>query len=166
MSKRVDFLKFNTFEALVGWLTTTKWGADAMREAMYSRNGARFYDEFVQRELAMGELPPQPTYVLVKAFGDGWIEVYGERHVRAKVIELPAMGTVGQDAMIEEWCALNLKLPYQQIDYPSSRRAIAKVKPLMGFGEYMRGIRQTEFELEFLNSIDRAGKMLRGEVKS
>lgn len=163
MSKRVEFLKFNTFEGLVGWLTTTKWGAEAIREALYSRNGERFYAEFVERELCEIELPPQPTYVLVKAFGDGWIEVYGERHVRAKVIELPARRSADADKLIEEWVGLNLKLPYQQIDYPSCKRASGYVPPLMELGEYLRAIRLREFELELVNSLTRAGKILRGE---
>lgn len=160
MSKRVDFLKFNTFEALVGWLTTTKWGANAIREALYSRNGERFYAEFVERELCLMELPARPTYVLVRAFGDGWIEVYGERHVRAKIIELPATENAAQEKLLDDWVSVNIKLPYQEIDFPSCKRAAAFVPPFLGFGEFVTGLVDRDTALAFLKGCSKIRESL------
>lgn len=145
-------LKFDSFESLTRWLVTTKWGAEVMRDALYSRNGERFYAEFVERELCLIDLPARPTYVLVRAFGDGWIEVYGERHVRAKIIELPATEIADQEKALDDWVGVNVKLPYQAIDYPSCKRAAAFVPPFLGFGEFVMGLVDRDDAMLFLEA--------------
>lgn len=135
--------EFSDLEHLTRWLVTTKWGQAVLRDALHSQQCAELVMEFAERDT---DAKPVPTYVLVKAFGDGWIEVYGERHVRANVIELPATDDPEQEKLIDDWVGLNLKLPYQRIDYPSSRRAAGHVTPLFGFGEYVRGLERRDFE--------------------
>ena len=113
---------------LVWWLRATKPGKAVLREVL----------PFLPRDLLAEVLEQnRTTYVLVKAYGDGWIEVYGPRHVRVRIIELPATENAGQERLLEEWVSVNLNVPYAEIDYPSSRRAVGFVPPWLGFGEYV-----------------------------
>lgn len=153
---RTDGYRFTDLEHLTRWLVTTKWGAEVMRDALYSANGARFYEEFVERELSVMELPARPTYVLVKAFSDGWIEVYGERHVRAKVIQLPYAESAEEEMKLEEYVELCLKLPFKEIHYPSSKRAQLQTIPYWSPSECLEIELNREFEQLVIRSLSKA----------
>lgn len=70
--------EFSDLEHLTRWLVTTKWGQGVLRDAIQSKQCSELVREAVERELETTDAKPVPTYVLVKAYGDGWIEVYGE----------------------------------------------------------------------------------------
>lgn len=155
MKARKDGYRFTDLEHLTRWLVTTKWGAAVMREALYSQNGSRFYEEFVERELSVMELPAKPTYVLVKAFSDGWIEVYGEKHVRAKVIELPHAESAEAEIRLEEYVELCLKLPFKEIHFPSSKRAQVQITPYWSPSEYLETELRREFEQLVIKALSK-----------
>lgn len=135
-----DKYRFKDLEHLTRWLVSTKWGQGVMRDAIQSQHCSELVREMVERELATSEAKPVPAYVLVRAYGDGWIEVYGPKHVRARVVELPATESAEQEKLIDDWVSLNVRLPYQQIDHPSNRRATGYVPPYLGFGEFVNGL--------------------------
>lgn len=127
MARTWDGLRFSDFESLKRWLLTTKWGAEVMRDVLASKGGARFYDEFVQRELAMlddADLPSRPAYVVVELAHDGWVQVYGERNVRARVVQRPGAteGSVRMANLVDEWIWLSLPGPFREVYYPSAIR--------------------------------------------
>ena len=138
-------LEFRDDEHLGQWLLNTRTGLTVLREAL-PYLPQNLVDEVIQRN--------RTTYVLVRAYGDGWIEVYGAKHVRAKVIGLPATECGEQERLIDEWVGLNVSLPYQQIDYPSNRRACAHVPPYLGFGEFVGGLAERGVAMAFVDGCN------------
>ena len=126
---------------LAMWLRTTRPGAAMLREVL-PYLPAELVAEVMERN--------RTTYVLVKAYGDGWIEVYAERGVRAKVVELPAPETAEQERLLEDWSNVNLSLPFRAIDYPSNKRAGGYVPPFLGFSEFVDGIVERRLNLSFI----------------
>lgn len=150
--KRVD-LRFTSFEGLTKWLIQTRFGAEVMRDVLHTRGGERFYGEFIDRELSC-----RPTYVLVKAFADGWVEVYGERHVRVNVLGLPCVETAGEEIELERWVDLSLKLPYQAVNYPSNKRASLQVTPYWSVSEFCQSESKRTLELSVIEGINACRK--------
>jgi hypothetical protein len=141
-------LEFRDDEHLAKWLLNAKAGLTVLRDVLPD------LPETLVREVLSRN---RTTYVLVRAYGDGWIEVYGEKHVRAKVIGLPATETADQERLLDEWVPLNLSLPYQQIDYPSNRRACAYVPPYLGFGEFTNGLLERGVEMGCVKGCNEIG---------
>lgn len=149
--------RFTNLEHLTRWLLTTKWGADVMREVLYSPDGSRFYEEHVAREIAV--LPdwavrPEPSYVVVELHGDGYVQVYGPRHVRARIVQRPVTNIQDRAraaSLIDEWIALNMPIPYRDIYFPSSCRASGKYERVS-----VRQLAQREADREFDMAMLRA----------
>jgi len=154
-------LRFPSYEGLTKWLVTTKWGAEVMRDALYSLGGERFYQEFVERELCLQDPPPRPTYVLVVAHGDGFIEVFGERHVRAKVVWLPVARNVAQEMLLEQWVEVEVKQPYREVYFPSSKRTSENTIPLMDFRAFVELQQELEMERTMFNAVTKMGEQAR-----
>ena len=161
MARKQDGLRFGGFEQLKDWLLTTKWGADVLREVLASKDGSRFYAEFVQRELATmpdDELPTRPTYVVVELAHDGFVKVYGERHVRAKVVQRPGASgsTVRMANLVDEWVELELPRAYRSVYYPTAVRATGTYERLT-----VRELTEREhakaFDLAVLKTLDSVG---------
>jgi hypothetical protein len=144
----IAMLEFRDDEHLEKWLLNAKAGLAVLRDVLPD------LPETLVREVLSRN---RTTYVLVRAYGDGWIEVYGEKHVRAKVIALPATETAEQERLLDDWVPLNVSLPYQQIDYPSNRRACEYVPPYLGFGEFVGGLQERGVAMAYVKGCNEIG---------
>ena len=111
---------FNSTESLTRWLLTTKWGAEVMRDVLHSPGGSRYYAEFVERELAV-----KRSRVVVELAGDGFVRVYGERHVDVRIVQRPIVtGDLKRWAnLVDEFNALSMPLPFRDVYWPNCVRA-------------------------------------------
>lgn len=148
-------LRFSSFEGLVKWLTTTKFGQDAIREAIYSPAGQKLLAELLERE--------QTTHVLVKAWGDGMVEVFAERHVRVKVVGMPATDDPKEEVLAEEWLDVSLKPCFAGVNYPSWKRGGEYVPPYWSFREFVESAWWRENGPLLLDEIKRFRELIRQE---
>ena len=120
-------LHFSGCEHLTRWLVETKWGAEVIRDVLYSRKGERFYGELIER-LPDDKLPARPTYAVVQLSADGFVEVFGPRHLRVQIVQRPlAGGNLAEAATaIDGWIWHELRWPFREVYYPSNLKGSAK----------------------------------------
>ena len=70
---------------------------------------------------------PRET-VLVLAYADGWIEVYAERHVSAKIVLVPSTGSVAGEVLAERYLDETLPYRYREVHWPGKLRAADKLR--------------------------------------
>ena len=131
------------------WLQTTRKGRQILREVL-----PYFPDDLTAEVLERN----RTTYVLVKAWGDGWIEVFGERHVRAQVVGMPATDDLESERMAEEWVDLTLKPHYGAVNYPSWKRATEYIPPYWSFKEFVESAWWRENGPKMIRGIEDACK--------
>lgn len=108
-------LNFRGEQDLLHYLTSTPRGRGVLREAVVGT------PEIIQEVLEYNKT----TYVLVKAYRDGLVEVYGPRHCRAKIAFLGRSITFpGHELAVERQLDGRLPAPYREVHYPSNKRAI------------------------------------------
>lgn len=112
----MEALTFNSEEALLAYLLTSSEGRGLLREAAYAQDW--LIKELLERHKA--------TYVLVKVYRDGLVEVYGPNHIRAKIALLGRSETF-PEYEIEREREMDDQLPerYQCYNFPKYRRAAA-----------------------------------------
>lgn len=94
--------------------------------------------------------PTQPTRatILVEVAADGFIKVYGHKHIQAKIINRPSVATSELGCQVDELIDNALPVRYREIYYPNNIRATGKVKRTKP-----SDILRISHELEILNSI-------------
>ena len=111
----MPYATFSSRKELVRWLLNNEAGQDVLRVANWVQN---------KRHQEYGEwLVPRTQYALVKAYDDGWLEVYGPRNLQVKVLTLPALNDPQMEIAQEAELDKDLPLPYAKIHYPSAKRA-------------------------------------------
>lgn len=140
-------LTFTSLEGVTKWLVTTKTGRAALRDAVYSPQGRVLLGELIERE--------QPTYVLVKAWGDGMVEVFAERHVRVHVVGMPATDDPNEEILAEGWLDVSLKPCFQSVNYPTAKRGGEYVTPYLSFRDFVESAWWRENGMKLLREIER-----------
>lgn len=105
-------------------------------------------------------IPPFRERVLIVVHGDGWIEVFAERHVDVRIQIAPHMSIPEGERLAEEYIEAALPARFRDLYFPGFLRAadLARViKP--------SDIERCTFNVELVRILERAGKILRGEDK-
>ena len=94
----------------------------------------------------------QREAVLILAHGDGWIEVFAEKHFDVRIEIVPYMTTEPGEIQAEEYVELSLPKRYRDVYWPGNRRA----------ADMMRVVRPTDivrrdYDLELLRAIQQLG---------
>lgn len=63
---------------------------------------------------------PTKSTVLVEIAHDGFVTVYGDTHIQAKVVNLPGALTTAEEVRIDEWMDSVLPLRYRDIRWPGT----------------------------------------------
>lgn len=150
----MERLTFTSLEGVTKWLVSTKTGRAALRDAVYA-------SPEIQDDLNDRQTPP--AYVLVKAWGDGWIEVFAEKHVRVQIIGLPATDDQEMERLADELASLSLKPPFVAVNWPSWKRATEYIAPYWSVREFIESNWWKENGKKLLDDIDKACEPLRTE---
>lgn len=156
-TKKPGELYFSSSDHLVRWLLTTPWGSTVMREALASKQAAKYMAEYLER-IDDSELPSRPAYVVVEVASDGWVVVYGERNVRAKIVQRPsaqASVAVRVAKLVDEWIWLNLPKPYRSVYYPSMARTTGLCEPTT-LKDLVQSESERQFDLLALRAVESA----------
>lgn len=103
--------------------------------------------------------PPRREQILGIVHHDGWIELYGERHIDARIVMVPAMSTAAGEIAAEQYIETILPDCYRRLYWPGNLRAAAMMRVV-----HPSDIARRNHELELLRSIDSACEILRGGV--
>jgi len=107
-------LTFRSESDLLHYLTTSPRGKGILREACTEK---WITDEILEYN--------RTTHILVKAYRDGWIEVYGPKTTRARIVFLGRTTTFPEyEVTLERHLDSLLPTPYREVHYPGNRRAI------------------------------------------
>jgi len=96
--------------------------------------------------------PPTPEHVLIVGHGDGYFEVFADRHVRVHFQQLPTTGTPEGEIVAEKFIECTMPRPYLDIYYPSNRRLLERVTPIKP-----SDIARRRADVELLRGIQGAG---------
>lgn len=109
-------LHFNDEDALLAFLISSPEGHCLLREAAYAQPW--LVQEMLERH--------KVSHVLVKAYRDGLVEVYGPRHVRAKIVLLGRSVTFpGHEMEREQEVDETVGENYRRYNWPKYKRAAA-----------------------------------------
>lgn len=147
----MERVSFTSLEGVTKWLVSTKTGRAALRDAVYS--SAEIQNDLNDRQI-------QPAYVLVKAWGDGRIEVFAERHVRVQIVGLPATDDQETERLAEEWVDFNLKPNFAAVNWPSWKRATEYIPPYWSVREFIESTWWKEHGQKMLKEIDETCRAL------
>jgi len=101
---------------------------------------------------------PRPEHVLIVAHGDGFVEVFAEGHVAAKIVIAPFMASAEGEILAEEFVDLTLPKPYRDLHVPCKRTTFDQVRTITP-----QDIADRDLDLQILRSIDRVNETLRGD---
>lgn len=108
-------LTFRGDQDLLDYLVGNAQGRCILREAVSCSR--QIIDEVLEYN--------RTTYVLVKCYRDGLVEVYGPKSCRARIVFLGRSVTFPEMEMaVEAEVSSKLASPYQEINYPGNKRAI------------------------------------------
>ena len=105
--------------------------------------------------------PTQREAVLILAHGDGWIEAFAEKHVDVRIEMVPWMTTPAGEILAEEYVELSVPKRYRDVYWPNLRRAADMVRTVRP-----SDIERVAWNLEFLDAVTEAGRILRGETET
>jgi hypothetical protein len=143
----MEEIKFKDFSSLTNWLVKSEWGQRILRDAVFSKQSQPILDDLLQQV---------PAHVLVKCHGDGFVEVFGSPGVRAKIIELPYTEEPLQELILEKHVANSLPEPYKAVDWPSSKKAVAKTE-CCGYERWKEKQAALKMELSVLDKLTEIG---------
>lgn len=86
--------------------------------------------------------------VIVEIHSDGFIRVYGDRHIQAKIINRPLAKTAAAGRLVDELIDSILPQRFADVYFPGNVRATGLVKPIRP-----SDIQGVVYELEMLNAI-------------
>ena len=136
-------LKLTTEKQVCQWLTKTKAGQKALFEALYSTEGQRLLDEYLDRDT---------IHVLVKVHGDGWVEVMSDdRRVRAEIIDLPSTERGLHD--LNDLANLIASVPGIACNYWPTNRKAAMMCRFMSVFNWCHSETQKDADLQFLEVL-------------
>lgn len=92
--------------------------------------------------------PREP--VLIVAHGDGWLDVYAEKHVDVHIVNQPWMETPASEILAEEWVAENIPWRYRPL--LMSRRQVGLVRKIRP-----SEIAETNAKMEILKILNAMG---------
>lgn len=105
-------LSFRNEDDLLHYLTTSRPGCQILRAAVSGSSGRWLVEEILQHS--------RSVHVLVKAYRDDYVEVYGEPGVCAKIVFLGRSVTVPEHEQAREHCVdESLPWPYREINWPN-----------------------------------------------
>lgn len=160
--------RFANDEALVKWLTSTLRGRAVLRDAIAAKQSTDIVAEYVEREietLPSERLPTRPTHVVVEVAGDGYTKVYGERHVRVKIVQRPLAHKSVRDRVsiaVDDWIDASLPRPFREVYYPSAVRGAELCKPIM-LRDLIDQEAQTQITLAAVRAFEEIGREKREE---
>jgi hypothetical protein len=96
--------------------------------------------------------------VLVVLHADGWVEVFAERHVDARIAVMPFMASAEGQIAADQNLEADLPYPFRTLYWPSRRRAADMVRTVRP-----SDIARRDWNIEFLRSLEQAGRILRGD---
>jgi len=70
----------------------------------------------------------QRTPVLVVLHADGYVETFGQRHIDARIVTMPAMGTKEGERVADDYLELTLLPRHREIYFPGLIRATGNVQ--------------------------------------
>jgi hypothetical protein len=126
-------LSFEDEAELAQWLQTTTQGRGIVQEC-----------------LASGRLWSR---VLVKAYADGWIEVYGDHRTLVHIISLP--NSTQRLAEVEAYADNKTPYQYRTVNYPSYIRASEKIDYGQGYHQFMAKQKDAQLDLAFIEGCTR-----------
>jgi len=85
--------------------------------------------------------------VLIVAHGDGWLDVYAEKHVDVHIVMQPWTGSIDGEILAEEWVAENIPWRYRPL--LMSRRQTGMVRMVLP-----SELADTQMKLGILKSLD------------
>ena len=111
-------LNFHNAENLLSFLTTSRYGKMLLREAVFGGQAEWLVNELLDQNRA--------SYVLVKAYHDGYVEVYGEKDVYAKIVLLGRSVTFPEhEVLLEKAVDGTLSPGHRSVHFPGMKRASA-----------------------------------------
>lgn len=161
-------MRFTSDETLTDWLLTSVRGHMIVREILTSRDGEKFWPVVVERlahETRNGAVAilPQPTLALVEIDPKypATVKVYGEKHLRAKIIERPIVHNPRFPAfqnkaeiLVEEMMHLSLPQNYREIY--ADARCLRATETLRHESVKQLAAREamTRFEMEVISGLN------------
>lgn len=142
-------LGFRNEDDLLHWLQTTNQGRGLLREALFSAQAGSDARTVVS-DIVKSE---RSHRVLIKAFSDGWLEVYGERHTQVYIIELP--DSTQQLGKVEQYTESKLPWLYRELHAPGYLRETAKIKVGVGYHQFTRQRSETALDLALIEGCNR-----------
>lgn len=111
-------LNFNRASDLLAFLTGHRYGRMILREAVFGGESEWLVNELLDQNRA--------SYVLVKAYRDGLVEVYGERDVYAEIKLLGRSVTFPEHEIAQEKSVDRTLSPgHKSVHFPGMKRASA-----------------------------------------
>jgi hypothetical protein len=68
--------------------------------------------------------------ILVLLYSDGFVEVYGEKHIDARIVNVPVASTPAGEILAEEYVELTIPRCYRDIYFPTAKRATELLRPI------------------------------------
>lgn len=94
----------------------------------------------------------EPAHVLVKVHADGYVEVLGPRHVRARVVHVPACQSILEERLMERM--IDESLPHQYHFAGGELRATGYVRGMGDtYQEYMEKSSIKTLDMELLGCL-------------
>lgn len=87
--------------------------------------------------------------VLLLAYADGWLELFAERHIQAKIVMVPSTGTIGGELLAEQYLDATLPHRYRDLHWPGKLRAADRIRTVRP-SELVR----RQHELAILSGLD------------
>ena len=100
--------------------------------------------------------PGEPVLVVLNA--DGYVEVYAERHIDVHIATRPDTTSAEGEQLADEYMELCLPTRYREIYWPINLRATEMIRTITP-----EDIAWHEWQLEMLQSISNAGRILRSD---
>ncbi|WP_442485599.1 hypothetical protein [Aeoliella sp. SH292] len=92
---------------------------------------------------------PIPQPVLLLAHADGWLEVFAERHIQAKIVMVPSTGSLTGELLAEQYLDATLPHRYRDLHWPGKLRAADRLRTVRP-SDLMR----REHDLAILQGLD------------
>ena len=67
--------------------------------------------------------------ILVLLYHDGFVEVYGDKHIDCRIVNVPVTGLAAGEILAEQFVELTIPRCYRDIYFPTAKRATELLRP-------------------------------------